>query len=144
MGTLTLSDLSKKMADIDYAMLLTRAESGDIAGRPMSNNGQVEYRGDSYFFSMEDTHTVEDIGRDPKVALSFAGRGGIVGQRPVFISVEGQAEIVRDKGAFLEHWSPDLDRWFEKGADTPGLVMIRVHASRIHYWDGEDEGEIMV
>ena len=27
-------------------------------------------------------------------------------------------------------------------ADTPGLVLIKVHAIRIHYWDGEDEGEV--
>lgn len=38
----------------------------------------------------------------------------------------------------------DLDRWFEQGVDTPGLVLIRVAAARIHYWDGEDEGELTV
>ncbi len=36
----------------------------------------------------------------------------------------------------------DLDRYFPDGIDTPGVVMIRVHAERIRYWDGEDEGEI--
>ncbi|MCR0985227.1 pyridoxamine 5'-phosphate oxidase family protein [Roseomonas populi] len=144
MAQKTLADLSKDMAKIDYAMLMTRAENGHIAGRPMSNNGEVEYKGDSYFFALDSTHTVGEIARDPKVALAFAGREGIVGQRPVFINVEGQAELIRDKGQFQAHWTTDLDRWFEKGIDTPGLVMIKVHASRIHYWAGEEEGELSV
>jgi general stress protein 26 len=39
---MTLSDLAKWMRDIDFAMLSTRTEGGAIAGRPMSNNGDVE------------------------------------------------------------------------------------------------------
>ena len=26
--------------------------------------------------------------------------------------------------------------------DTPGLVLMKVHAHRLHYWDGYSEGEI--
>jgi general stress protein 26 len=37
-----------------------------------------------------------------------------------------------------------LQRWFPKGIDTDGLVMIHVHADRIHYWDSNDEGEISI
>ncbi len=32
--------------------------------------------------------------------------------------------------------------WFEQGIDTPGLVLIKVAAERIHYWDGKDQGEL--
>ena len=144
MPAMTLPDLSKKMADIDYAMLSTRAAGGQFAARPMSNNGEVEYKGDSYFFTMGDTHTVEDIHRDPQVGLTFTGRGGILGQRPLFIAVEGKAELIRDKAAFREHWTTDIEKWFPQGLDTPGLTLIKVHATRIHYWDGQDEGEVTV
>lgn len=144
MSHMTLSDLSKKMSDIDFAMLSTRAEGGEIAGRPMSNNGNVEYRGDSHFFTWEESRTVQDIKRDPKVGLSFAGSKGLLGKPPIFIAVEGLAELIRDKATFQEHWTKDLERWFKDGVDTPGLVLIKVHATRIHYWDGEDEGEVAV
>lgn len=142
MSEKTLADLAKAMRDIDFAMLSTHTDGGAIAARPMSNNQQVDYDGDSYYFTMQDTRTVADIERDPQVSLSFLGKSGMLGMRPFFVAVEGHADLVRDKGAFEERWSPDLDRWFDRGIDTPGLVMIHVRAARVHYWDGEDEGEV--
>jgi general stress protein 26 len=123
-------------------MFFTRAADGALAGRPMSNNGDVEYRGDSYFFSFETAHTIGDIEREPTVALSFAGKSGLLGSRPLFISVQGSAALIRDKREFAAHWTKDLDEWFENGIDTPGVVLIRVTANRIHYWEGREEGEI--
>ena len=142
--TRTMAELSEKMRDIDFAMLSTHTDGGAIAARPMSNNAQVDYDGDSFYFSMGDTRTVSDIARDAKVGLSFVGKSGLLGMRPFFVAVEGEAELIRDKAAFAEHWTSDLDRWFADGVDTPGLVLIKVHATRVHYWDGEDEGEIAV
>jgi general stress protein 26 len=144
MAQLTLEDLSQKMKQIDFTMLSTHTEGGQIAGRPMSNNGDVEYDGNSYYFTWEQSRTVRDIERDPKVSLSFQGNKGLLGKPPVMITVEGQAELIREKNEFDAHWTPDLERWFSDGTDTEGLVMIKVHATRIHYWDGEDQGELTV
>src|SRR5688500_15708158 len=141
MSKITLKAVAKRMKDIDFTMLLTLTESGEIAGRPMSNNRDVEYDGDSYYFCSEDTRTVEDIKRHKKVGLALQGRKGLLGKPPLMVSVEGDAELIRDKKAFAAHWNKDLERWFEDSVDTPGLVMIKVSARRIHYWDGEEEGE---
>ncbi|MGU3497159.1 pyridoxamine 5'-phosphate oxidase family protein [Xanthobacteraceae bacterium A53D] len=144
MGEMSLKDLSERMKDIDFAMFTTKTEGGDIASRPMSNNRDVEYDGDSWFFTYESYRTVSDIERDPKVSLTMTGSKGFFGKPPLFLSVEGQAELIRDRAQFEAHWTKDLDYWFEQGPDTPGVVLIRVHASRIHYWDGHDEGEIVI
>ena len=144
MAGYTLSDLAKKMRDIDFAMLFTRSEGGELAGRPMSNNGEVEYEGDSFFFAYDSTRTVEDIAHDPTVALSYQGSAGLLGRPPLFVSIEGDASLIRDREAFESRWSKDLDRWFPQGVDTPGLVMIKVAAKRIHYWDGGEEGEVPI
>ncbi|WP_062209510.1 pyridoxamine 5'-phosphate oxidase family protein [Aureimonas sp. AU12] len=144
MTDMTLSDLSDAMRDIDFCMLSTRTEGGAIAARPMSNNGDVAYEGDSFFFTYETARTVSDIERDPKVGLGFQGKKGLLGKPPLFISVEGVAELIRDKAVFEAHWTKDLDTWFKDGIDTPGIVLVKVHAARIHYWNGEDEGEIPV
>ncbi|MES2207821.1 MAG: pyridoxamine 5'-phosphate oxidase family protein [Pseudomonadota bacterium] len=138
MSTLTLPDIAKKMRAIDITMLSTYAENGAIAGRPMSNNADVDYAGDSYYFTWEKSHMVEDIKRNPQVSLAFQDNGNTSFQ----IAVEGEAELIHDKAAFKDHWKPEFDKWFEKGIDTEGVVMIKVQASRIHYWDGKNDGEI--
>ena len=144
MSTMTMGELAKAMGKIDFAMLTTRTEGGQLATRPMSNNGEVEYDGDSFYFSWDSARTVSDIARDPQVALSFQGSAGLLGKPPLFVAVEGTAQIVRNKRAFADHWSSDLERWFPDGIDTAGMVMIHVHAKRIHYWDGNDQGEVSV
>ena len=37
-------------------------------GRPTSNNRDVEYDGDSFFFTWEQSRSVTNMERDPKVA----------------------------------------------------------------------------
>ena len=144
MNEMSLKDLAETIADIDFTMLSTRAQSGEIAARPMSNNGDVEYDGDSWFFTSEETQMISDIERDPHIGLSLQGKSGLLGKPPIFISIEAKAELVRDKIAFQQHWNKDLDRWFKQGVDTPGIVLIKAHAHRIKYWDGMDEGEVKV
>ena len=139
-----LSRITKAMKDIDFVMQGTHAEGGAIGGRPMSNNREVDYDGDSYCFTWEDCRMVDDIKRDPQVALSLQGKKSLLGAPGIFIAVQGTADIVRDKAQFEKHWSKDLERWFEQGIDTEGLVMLHVRATRVAYWDGEDEGDIVV
>jgi len=136
-----LTHIAEAMKDIDFVMLNTHTHDGQIGARPMSNNRQVDYDGDSYYFTWEDCLMVDDIKRDPKVGLSLQGSGSADGAPGIFISVEGRAEIVRDKAAFAKRWTKDLDRWFEDGLETEGMVMLHVEASRAAYWDGEEEGD---
>ena len=142
MAELKLKEISEKMRDIDFAILSTRTEGGQIAGRPMSNNREVEFDGDSYFFTCEDARSVADIRRDPNVGLGYQSKSGMLGLKPFFLTLEGRASLIQDKSEFAKHWTKDLDAWFKEGIDTPGLTLIRVEADRLHYWDGYDEGEL--
>ena len=143
--TKTLAEISEAMKDIDFCTLVSRAEDGSLGGRPMSNNREVEFEGTSRFFTCDHHRSVADIERDPSVGLSYQGKAGllgIVGKPGMFVHVQGEARLVRDKAKFAEHWEKGLDMWFEQGIDTPGLVMIEVAARRIHYWSGMEEGEV--
>lgn len=144
MAEKTLAQLSEEMAALDFTMLFTHAGAGRMAGRPMSNNGEVAYDGDSYYFAYEHAHLVGQIEANPDVALSFQAGKSLLGKPGIMIAAEGRGEIVRDRARFADHWHKSLDRWFPDGPETPGLVMIKVHADRLHYWDGDDEGEIAV
>jgi len=138
----SLADLAAKMRGLDIAMLSTKTAGGEIASRPMSNNGDVDYDGDSYFFTWASSRLVADIDGDDRVGLAFSVEPGLFAGGGLFIAVEGRAEVIRDKAQFEAHWVPDMEAWFEQGVDTPGLVLIKVHAKRIKYWEGEDEGEV--
>jgi general stress protein 26 len=142
MTDLTLEDISEKMRDIDFAMLTTRTQKGAIAARPMSNNRQVDFDGDSYFFTLDSTGTVADISNDPQVGLSYQGKSGALGMKPLFITIAGRGELIRDKAQFEQHWTKDLDAWFKQGIDTPGLTLLKVTAERLHCWNGYEESEI--
>jgi len=143
--TKTLADISEAMRDVDFCVLTSRAQDGSIGGRPMSNNREVAYEGTSWFFTYDKHRSVADIERDSSVGLSYQGSAGllgVVGKPGMFVHVEGEARLIRDKARFAEHWQKNLDRWFPQGIDTPGVVLIEVAAKRIHYWDGMDEGEV--
>ena len=142
MTKLTLAEIREKMRDIDFSVLTTRSDGGSIAGRPMSNNRDVDFDADSFFFTSADTRTVADIEQDPRVGLAYQGKSGMLGMKPFFLTVEGRAELIRDKSRFAEHWTKDLDAWFKEGIDTPGLTLVKVNATRLHYWDGYEEGEL--
>jgi general stress protein 26 len=141
MTKMTLAEVAKAMADIDIAILSTHTEGGEIANRPMSNNGDVNYNGTSYYFTYEQARAVSDIQRDPKVALGISSEAGIFSEG-IYVAVEGTAELIRERSAFEKHWTSELDKWFDQGIETPGIVLIKVKAKRITYWKGREESEI--
>lgn len=140
MASTTFKDLAKSMKDIDFCMLCTAGDRGMISTRPMSNNRDVDYDGDSHFFSYEETRKTEEIASNPATTLTFTAPPSLFGKPGIFIAVRGDASLVRDRAEMEKHWVADLDRWFPKGLDTPGVVMIRIRAAEISYWDGEDNG----
>ena len=136
--TATASDLkavAEMLASLDICMLTSRAEDGSLHGRPMSNNGDVEYDGDSWFFARADSRKIGEIEAYPSVELAF-----IDTPNGTWINVEGHATVVRDdverKRAL---WQDDLERWFENGPEDPEVVLIKVSAAHIDAWGGEED-----
>lgn len=132
----TLQNVAKEMRKIDICMFGTIMSDGIIAMRPMSNNKDVDYNGNSYFFTSDDQHLVSHIAQNNNVTLSFQT------DKMLYIAITGTAELIRDKSAMQKHWVPDLERWFKNGVDTPGIVMIAVKGNHLKYWDKMDAGEI--
>jgi len=86
-----LASVAKLLKQLDICMLTTRAANGDLHGRPMSNNGEVEFDGDSWFFSFEDSRKVREIDADALTEMAF-----IDTQNGTWVNVEGEATVVRD------------------------------------------------
>lgn len=131
--------IAEVLREIDICMLVTRRD-GAVRGRPMSNNGKVEYDGDSWFFSFGDSRKIQEIEADPRVQLGFMDTANAV-----WVNVEGEATIVRDDvERKRELWLEDLRRWFQEGPEDPNVVLIKVSARHIDTWskDGEHSFDI--
>ena len=133
----TVRKIADLMRQLDFCMFATRAADGRMHARPMSNNGEVEFDGDVWFFSGADTRKVAEIEADAHVQLSYAD---ITTFR--FLSLSGDAAIVRDPKQKRALWMSELERWFPDGPESEGVVLIRVTPSVVAYWNGEDEGEL--
>ena len=126
-----LRKLREIVKAVDICMLTTTDEQGDLHSRPMSNNRDVEFDGDLWFFTYGSSHKVDEVGRVPKVNASFAD---VDAQQ--YASLTGRAEVVRDRAMIEELWKPQLRAWFPEGVDTPDIALLKVTAERAEYWDG--------
>jgi len=120
----TVRDLIK---DERIAMLTTVAQDGSLVSRPMGVQA-VDFDGDLWFFAAADSHKVAEIARDSAANAAFSGSSS-------WVSLSGRATLVHDPDTIRELWNPVADAWFPDGPDTPGVVLIRLHAETAEYWD---------
>ena len=118
-----------KIKDVRVAMLTTVEDDGSLRSRPMYTQ-QVEFDGELWFFTADDSGKVEEISREHQVNLSYAEP-----KDSRYVSVSGVAELVKDRSKIEELWSPMLKAWFEDGLDDPHLALLRVRVTEAEYWD---------
>lgn len=141
MAKTSMKKLSTMMKGIDLCMLTTINGRGAPLSRPMSNNGDVDYDGTSYFFASKKSLLARELKKNPSVGLSFTNPKWF---GKTFISVTGKANLTTDKEEMEKHWTPELQTWFKDGLDTKDIVMIEVKAKHIKYWEDNKEGEVEV
>lgn len=123
-----LKDLVCDMCGIDLCLFVIYIVYGYIVQWFMSNNGEVEYDGNLYFFIWKDLCIVYDIEKDVKVSFGFQGKGGL------FVVVEGYVIVIEYCFIMQLYWMFDLDQWFEQGLEMLGICMIWVEVMCIVYW----------
>ena len=136
MSKLDLNDISDALKEIDICMMTTQTADGVLESSPMSNNKDVDFDGDCYFFTLEDFSVCQDIEKNTSVNLAY------VGEDHFYISLTGEARLSQDQEEMAEHWVEDLEVWFDEGLETEGLTLIHVKASKIKYWKDMEEGFI--
>lgn len=121
--------LWEKIKDVRVAMLTTAEPDGSLRSRPMYTQ-QVEFSGDLWFFTADDSGKVAEIQKDRDVNLAYAEP-----KSSRYVSVSGKAELVHDRAKIDELWSPALKAWFNGGKDDPHLALLRIGVSGAEYWD---------
>ncbi|MFD6567812.1 pyridoxamine 5'-phosphate oxidase family protein [Micromonospora profundi] len=110
-------------------MFTTIGLDGRLVSRPMGLQ-EAEFDGDLWFFASADSAKVRQIRVNPEVNVAFSDQ-----RRSAWVSVAGTASEGFDRDRAEQLWNPVLKVWFPQGPETPGLTLIKVHASSAEYWD---------
>lgn len=124
-----IKKLGELIQGIDFAMLTTVDEDGTLRSRPMGTQ-EIEFDGDLWFFTRDDSEKVQEIKQEEQVNLAYADPS-----HNRYVSVSGWAELVRDRQKIEELWKPIYKAWFPDGLDDPNLALLKVHVEKAEYWD---------
>lgn len=124
-----IKKIGKFIMDIDFTMMTTIDEDGNLQSRPMSTQ-KNEFDGDVYFFTFEDTNKVRHIKANPQVNLAYSAP-----DLQTYVSLKGNGEISKDRKKMEELWQPQLKAWFPDGLETPGITLIKVGVETAEYWE---------
>ena len=136
LGTMTeitgpdaLARVKDLVEDIDFTMLTTTDDEGNLVSRPMSTR-QMDDAGDIWFFTSEDTEKVDEARAHRDVGLSYCDAKGMR-----YVSIGGVASVVHDPAKMHELYTPSLDVWFEQGLATPGITLLKVTPKVAEFWE---------
>lgn len=124
-----IKKLGELIEEIDIAMLTTINDDGTLRSRPMGTQ-QIEFDGDLWFFTGADSAKVDEARKNRQVNVSYADA-----KEQRYVSVSGQAELVRDKSKMKELWNPIYKAWFPDGLNDPNLALLKIHVEKAEYWE---------
>ena len=134
-GREAIPQIASLINQIDICLFATRGDDGQLHARPMSNNGQVEWDGQSWFFAPTDGRLVTELRADPAAVAAYRAEEGFA-----FVSVSGRATIETDPELKQRYWLDDLERWFPNGPADPNVALIRLDAEEAQWWTEDGDG----
>jgi len=134
-GREAIPEIAELLKDIDICMLATRGADGELHARPMSNNGKVEWDGDSWFFAPADGRLVAAIEQHAEAVTTYRAD-----DRFAWVALSGSAGVVDDPEQKRRLWLDELERWFPNGPDDPNVALIRVASSAAQWWTDKGDG----
>ncbi|MCW3978611.1 MAG: pyridoxamine 5'-phosphate oxidase family protein [Candidatus Bathyarchaeota archaeon] len=108
---------------------LTTFRDGEVRSRQMTNLNEDPYRM-MWFPTYRDTRKVEDIGKNPRVLVTFPSL-----KEDEYYEIEGRAEFESESVTaekwqwWYLYWHPAQRRrfWFPGGARDPNRVIVNVY-----------------
>ncbi|MFC3603744.1 pyridoxamine 5'-phosphate oxidase family protein [Deinococcus soli (ex Cha et al. 2016)] len=123
-----LSDLIK---GVKFAMLTVQTAEGHLHAHPMTTQ-EVEFDGDIWFIGGKDTEQVAAMRAHPQVNVSYARP-----DKGVYVSVNGEANLVEDRAKLDELWSDMYKAYFPQGKEDPNIQLIHIAANGAEYWESD-------
>jgi len=110
-------------------MITTVTPEGALRSRPMATQSATD-DGLLWFFTSDDSGKAHDLEEEHAVNVSYADP-----VRNRYVSVTGNATLVRDSDKFHEFWRPEIEQFFPGGIDDPHLALLCVRIETAEYWD---------
>jgi general stress protein 26 len=118
---------------MDYALLVTRGAYGALHCCPLMT---LEWAPDGIarFLVPCTLRLATDLQHCPRVMLVYAAPGD-----QGFVSLTGQAELLRDGGCPRDLWNQRARAFSPRGLADPDVGVLCMIAGKLAYWTGADE-----
>jgi general stress protein 26 len=123
--------------DIRIAMLTTE-DDGQLRSRPMAAS-QTDFDGTLWFFTRAGARKVGEVAAHSRVNVSYADAA-----RQNYVSLSGEARLVRAPEQIKAHWSEGMRTWFPKGVSDPEIALLKVDVRQAEYWDAPSSTMVYV
>lgn len=124
-----LRSLSEAIEDIKVCMITTSDQSGNMCSRPMYVQ-QIDEEGSLWFFTLNDSHLMEDVRKVPSVNVTFSNS-----DTNTYISASAVAYEAFDRTKMEDLWHESLESWFPQGLDTDKITLLKVDMQEAEMWD---------
>lgn len=124
-----IDKLRELVKSADICMFATNLGGQPISARPMSTQN-ADDEGALWFFSQASSNKNAEIAIDNRVQLFYSNIGS-----SEYLSVSGNATILKDEQKAKELWTVWVKTWFTEGPDDPELTIIKVEPEEVYYWD---------
>ena len=115
--------------DIKVVMMNSINDEGEIQSRPMTPL-QLDRHGSIWFFASSNCQKTKQLERNTQINVVYASD-----EASTFVSISGEAGIVKDQKKIEELWKPTMKAWFNDGIKQEDLVLIEVKIHKAEYWD---------
>jgi general stress protein 26 len=130
--SLQVAELAAKIKSVRFGMFTTVDRHGHLTSQPMTNQ-EIDADGALWFYTSTATELWENIAARAKVNVSFAEPAD-----SLYVSISGTAERIVDRARIRALWNPMVAAWFPNGVDDPHVVLVRVAARTVQFWDSND------
>lgn len=124
-----IKKLKDMVEDVRICMFNTLNADGEMGSRPMAT-AKIDDDASIWFFTNEYSPKSQEISKDSNVLLAYSDPSD-----NTYLTVKGKASFVDDRDKKKELWSPFVKAWFPDGVDDPKLILIKVEADEVEYWD---------
>lgn len=131
-----LQTLAKLIDKARIGLITTVNEDGHLVSRPMAIRDR-EFDGDLWFFTEDPSHKTNEVRGNPQVNVAIDTHHG-------WVSLAGEAEIVKDPAKIDELWDTGAAAWFENGRDDPKVSLLRVTAHSAEMWTQSDPTPVVL